>query len=139
MNTDDILSRVLHDKRMTEAEAEFLLSLTSADIWKVAAAADKVREEKCGDTVTYVRNMNIHLTNICKNRCGLCAFGRKATDADAYCFSPEEFREHVRAARNEKVSEICYLAGIHPAFTIESYEQIIRAFHEEISGIHVHG
>ena len=139
MNTDDILSRVLHDKRMTEAEAEFLLSLTSADIWKVAAAADKVREEKCGDTVTYVRNMNIHLTNICKNRCGLCAFGRKAADADAYCFSPEEFREHVRAARNEKVSEICYLAGIHPAFTIESYEQIIRAFHEEIPGIHVHG
>ncbi|MDO5847863.1 MAG: hypothetical protein Q4Q20_06205, partial [Methanocorpusculum sp.] len=80
--TDTILSDVLGGARMTEEEAVYLLSLRGADIWKTAAAADALREKKCGDIVTYVRNMNIHVTNICKNRCGLCAFGRKESDAD---------------------------------------------------------
>ena len=138
-NIDTLLSDVLGGARLTEEEAEYLLSLRGSDIWKVTAAADTLRERRCGDIVTYVRNMNIHVTNICKNRCGLCAFGRKASDPDAFCFSGEEFNERVRAARQEKVSEVCYLSGIHPSFTLETYENIIRTFHAEIPGIHVHG
>ncbi|MCQ2376974.1 MAG: 5-amino-6-(D-ribitylamino)uracil--L-tyrosine 4-hydroxyphenyl transferase CofH [Methanocorpusculum sp.] len=137
--TDTILSDVLGGARMTEEEAEYLLSLRGADIWKTAAAADTHREKKCGDAVTYVRNMNIHVTNICKNRCGLCAFGRRESDADAFFYDGEVLRERVQKARNEHVSEVCYLSGIHPSFTIESYENIIRMFHEEIPGIHIHG
>ena len=29
------------------------------------------------------------MTNICKNLCGFCGFGRKATDAGAYCHDRE--------------------------------------------------
>ena len=29
-----------------------------------------MREHRVGDTVTYVRNQNLHVTNICKNLCG---------------------------------------------------------------------
>ncbi len=139
MNVDTILSNVLGGARMTTEEAEFLFNTTNRNLWKIVAAADELREKKVGNTVTYVRNMNIHLTNICKNRCGLCAFGKKETDEDAYFFSDEEFREHTRDALAKNVTEICYLAGIHPSFTVESYEKIIRTFHEEIPGIHVHG
>jgi FO synthase subunit 2 len=32
-----------------------------------------------------VRNQNLHVTNICKNLCGFCGFGRNATDEGAYC------------------------------------------------------
>ena len=139
MTIDEILSAVLTGKRMTEEEAAVLLAATGSDIWKIATAADIVRKKICGDMVTFVRNMNIHLTNICKNRCGLCAFGTTINAPDAYLFSDEEFREHARQARNEKVTEVCYLAGIHPSFTIDSYINIIKTFHEEIPNIHVHG
>jgi len=139
MKIETILSDVLGGARMSVSDASFLLDTNNRDIWKIASAADELREKKVGNTVTYVRNMNIHLTNICKNRCGFCAFGRKATDNDAYFFSEQEFREHIRDALEKKVTEICYLAGIHPSFTVESYERIIRAFHEEIPRIHVHG
>jgi len=139
MNIDTILSDVLNGARLSPSDAEFLMSANTRDIWKIASAADELREKRVGNTVTYVRNMNIHLTNICKNRCGLCAFGRKPTDEDAYFFSDAEFREHTRSALEKNVTEICYLAGIHPSFTVDSYERIIRAFHEEVPGIHVHG
>jgi len=29
-----------------------------------------MRERRAGDIVTYVRNQNLHVTNICKNLCG---------------------------------------------------------------------
>ncbi|HJJ46841.1 MAG TPA: 5-amino-6-(D-ribitylamino)uracil--L-tyrosine 4-hydroxyphenyl transferase CofH [Methanocorpusculum sp.] len=139
MNVDVILSNFLDGVRMTTEEAEFLFNTKTRDIWKVVATADALREKKVGTAVTYVRNMNIHLTNICKNRCGLCAFSRKAEDADSYFFSKEEFRKHTRDALAKNVTEISYLSGIHPSFTVESYEKIIQMFHEEIPRIHVHG
>lgn len=139
MNVTTVLKDVLGGARLTENEAAFLLRVNNRDIWKIAEAADIVRERKNGEVVTYVRNMNIHMTNICKNRCGLCAFGRKSTDPEAFCFTDEEFREHAKEAREKKVTEVSYLSGIHPAFTIESYEKMIRTLHEEIPGIHVHG
>lgn len=137
------LCRILDDARagcrMEERDAAALFRVTGREIWQVAAAADERREEVAGDTVTYVRNMNLHMTNICKNRCGLCAFGRKPTDPDAFCFTDEEFREHARDAAMKGVSEVCYLAGVHPGFTIENYEKMIRTLREEIPGVHVHG
>lgn len=139
MNVTSILENVLGGARLTESEAAFLFTVKNADIWKIAEAADIVRARKNGDVVTYVRNMNVHMTNICKNCCGLCAFGRKSTDPEAFCFTDEEFREHSRDACKKKVTEVSYLSGIHPEFRIENYEKMIRTFHEEIPGIHVHG
>ena len=92
MNVTSILENVLGGARLTESEAAFLFTVKNADIWKIAEAADIVRARKNGDVVTYVRNMNVHMTNICKNCCGLCAFGRKSTDPEAFCFTDEEFR-----------------------------------------------
>lgn len=139
MTVDSILASVNSGTRLSEQDAAVLLSAEGADIWKIAAAADARRKQVCGDDVTYVRNMNIHLTNICKNRCGLCAFGTSAASPDAYFYTDEEFRGRIRLAKNENVTEICYLAGIHPAFTVDSYVNIIKAFHDEIPDIHVHG
>ena len=139
MNVNIILNDVLGGSRLSEEEAAFLFNVNSRDVWKIAEAADIIRERKKGDVVTYVRNMNIHMTNICKNRCGLCAFGRKATDPDAFCFSDDEFREHTKDALAKNVTEVCYLSGIHPEFTLDNYEKMIKIFHEIIPGVHVHG
>lgn len=137
------LHRILDDAsaggHMSTAEASALFRLTDLDVWAVAAAADARREEMVGDTVTYVRNMNLHMTNICKNQCGLCAFARKPTEPDAFCFTDEEFRDHARDAARKNVTEVCYLAGVHPGFTIQNYENIIKTLCEEIPGVHVHG
>jgi hypothetical protein len=42
----------------------------------VFAAADRLRREVSGDTVTYVVNRNIQYTNVCYFRCGFCAFSK---------------------------------------------------------------
>jgi len=66
-----LVSDVLGGSRLTQTDAEFLLSARGRDVWRITAAADEMWERRKGDTVTYVKNQNLHVTNICKNLCGV--------------------------------------------------------------------
>lgn len=133
-----LLSDVLGGYRLTEKEAEFLLSAKGRDVWRITAAADKMRERRAGDTVTYVRNQNLHVTNICKNLCGFCGFGRKATDDGAYCHDKERIQVQARLAHERNVTEICLLSGVHPGFTLDTFTDIMHWVQEAAPGVHIH-
>jgi FO synthase subunit 2 len=133
-----LLSDVLGGHRLTEKEAEFLLSARGRDVWRISAAADKMREHRVGDIVTYVRNQNLHVTNICKNLCGFCGFGRNASDEGAYCHDRDGIRAQARLAHGRKVTEICLLSGVHPGFTLDTYVDIMHWVHEAAPGVHIH-
>lgn len=133
-----LVTDVLGGHRLLEAEAELLLSARGRDVWRITVAADELRERKTGDTVTYVRNQNLHVTNICKNLCGFCGFGRKATDEGAYCNDKGAIQEQARLAYGRNVTEICLLSGVHPGFTLETFVDIMHWIHEVAPGVHIH-
>jgi len=136
------LSKLLADvsggHRLTEAEATWLLDIQGRDIFKIASAADEMRECRVGDIVTYVKNQNLHVTNICKNLCGFCSFGRSAGDEGAYCNDKTAIQEKVRLALGRGVTEICPLSGVHPEFSIDTYCDLISWVHELGPHIHLH-
>ena len=111
---------------------------TGRDVFRITAAADEMREKKVGDIVTYVRNQNLHVTNICKNLCGFCGFGKKATDPGAYCLDRDTIQAGVRQAQKRNVTEICFLSGVNPAFDLDSYTGLVAAVHGIAPEIHVH-
>jgi FO synthase subunit 2 len=133
-----LLSDVMEGHRLTEREAEQLLEATGRDVWRITAAADEMRERRAGDVVTYVRNQNLHVTNICKNLCGFCGFGRKATDPGAYCHDKAAIQEQARLAKERGVTEICFLSGVHPGFTLDTYCEMMDWVHEACPGVHIH-
>jgi FO synthase subunit 2 len=133
-----LLSDALAGYRLTEKDAAFLLSARGPDVWRITTAADEMRERRVGDIVTYVRNQNLHVTNICKNLCGFCGFGRKATDEGAYCHDKAGIQEQARLAYERKVTEICLLSGVHPGFTLDMYTDIMHWIHEAAPGVHIH-
>jgi len=133
-----LLSDVIAGYRLTEAETASLLKTPGRDVGKIIAAADEMRERRAGDVVTYVRNQNLHVTNICKNRCGFCGFGRKATDPGAYCHDQDAIQAQAKLAYERKVTEICLLSGVHPGFTLDTYVDLIRWVHTAAPGVHVH-
>jgi FO synthase subunit 2 len=138
IRTRQLLNDCLAGHRLTPEEGLHLIQTTGRDIFSVCMAADELREERAGNIVTYVRNQNIHITNICKNLCGFCAFGRRRGDPDAFFDDPERIREKVKVALGRNITEICLLSGVHPDYTMESYEAIIRAVREEAPGIDIH-
>ncbi|WP_292519295.1 5-amino-6-(D-ribitylamino)uracil--L-tyrosine 4-hydroxyphenyl transferase CofH [Methanoculleus sp.] len=134
----DLLDDVLAGHRLTEEEAVRLLSTRDRDVWTIAAAADELREAKVGDRVTYVRNQNIHVTNVCKNLCGFCGFGRRADDPEAFCDDIATVREKARTAMARRVTEICLLSGVHPDYTLDSYVDLISCVREAAPGVDIH-
>jgi FO synthase subunit 2 len=133
-----LLSDVLGGHRLTEVEATRLLEIRDRNVFEIASVADEVRECKAGNIVTYVKNQNLHVTNICKNLCGFCGFGRSADDDDAYCNDKLAIQAKVRLALKRGVTEICPLSGVHPEFTIDTYCDLISWVHEIGPHIHLH-
>ncbi|HMK15904.1 MAG TPA: 7,8-didemethyl-8-hydroxy-5-deazariboflavin synthase subunit CofH, partial [Methanomicrobiales archaeon] len=102
-----LLRDVAGGHRLTEGEALRLMGATGRDVWAVAECADRVREERVGEAVTWVLNQNLNVTNICVNSCGFCGFSRKEGDPDAYFFGRKVVQEKAAKARERKVTEIC--------------------------------
>jgi len=127
---------------LSEDHIARLFCVEGRDLDEVVAAADELRRESVGDTVTYVVNRNINYTNICLYHCGFCAFskGRGATDlrGPAYNLPLEEVARRTIEAAASGATEVCLQGGIHPSFTGETYLSIVRAVKEAVPGMHVH-
>ena len=66
-----ILDRARSGEDLTENQIATLFAARGADFTAVCAAADQVRRDVNGDTVTYVVNRNINYTNVCYFKCQL--------------------------------------------------------------------
>jgi FO synthase subunit 2 len=133
-----ILEKISESGRLTAEDALALLKTRGRGIWDIAAAADETRERVIGPEITYVRNQNVNVTNICVNSCGFCGFSRKSGDPAAYRYGKEQVELKVTEAKERGVTEICTVSGLHPDFNAESYEEIISWIHDTAPDIHIH-
>jgi FO synthase len=95
-------------------------------IEEIRAAADELREELAGETVTFVVNRNINVSNICTVGCAFCGFGQGKRSPDAYEHDEAEFTRRVNGAIEYGASEICIQSGIHPDWTLGDYLRWLR-------------
>jgi FO synthase len=102
------------------------------------AAADELRAELAGETVTFVVNRNINVSNVCVVGCAFCGFGQGKRSPDAYEHSREEFARRVQDALDFGATEICMQSGIHPDWGLEDYEGWLRYAKELAPHIHLH-
>jgi FO synthase len=109
---------------------------------RIYAAADALRREVSGDVVSYVVTRNIQYTNVCYFKCGFCAFskGKLAENlrGPAFLVPHEEIARRVVEAWDRGATEVCLQGGIHPAFTGDYYESVVRTIKEAVPGMHVH-
>jgi len=127
---------------LIEADIVRLFAVEGRDLDEVIAAADQLRHESVGDTVTYVINRNINYTNICLYHCGFCAFskgrGSKDLRGPAYNLELDEVARRTIQAAAAGATEVCLQGGIHPSFTGETYLNIVRAVKAAVPWMHVH-
>jgi FO synthase len=124
---------------LSEDELTALFAETRPEaIEDIRQAADELREELVGDTVTFVVNRNINVSNVCVVGCAFCGFGQGKRSPDAYQHSEEDFRGRVRDAVEFGATEICMQSGIHPDWSIEDYEHWLRVAKDEAPDIHMH-
>jgi FO synthase len=133
------IARAAAGERLAEDELTALFAETRPEaVEDMRQAADSLRRELAGDTVTFVVNRNINVSNVCSVGCAFCGFGQGRRSPDAYEHSEPEFRSRVREAVAFGATEICMQSGIHPDWTIEDYERWLRIAKDEAPEIHLH-
>ncbi len=90
-------------------------------IEQIRVAADELRAELAGETVTFVVNRNINISNICTVGCAFCGFGQGRRSPDAYEHDAQEFRRRVIEGIDYGATELCIQSGIHPDWQLEDY------------------
>ncbi len=102
------------------------------------AAADELRAELAGETVTFVVNRNINVSNVCIVGCAFCGFGQGKRSPDAYEHGRDEFAHRVQEAVEFGATELCIQSGIHPDWGLEDYEGWLRLARELAPQLHLH-
>ncbi|HEY6780110.1 MAG TPA: 5-amino-6-(D-ribitylamino)uracil--L-tyrosine 4-hydroxyphenyl transferase CofH [Thermoleophilaceae bacterium] len=101
-------------------------------------AADELRAELAGETVTFVVNRNINVSNICTVGCAFCGFGQGKRSPDAYEHDEAEFVRRVEEAIDFGASELCMQSGLHPDWSLADYEHWLLLAKRTAPEIHLH-
>jgi FO synthase subunit 2 len=139
-----ILENAVNQAEITQEEAIFLLKQTDTEkIHLIRSAADQLRFEQVGNTVTYVINRNINFTNICEQHCGFCAFRRNEGETGAFWLATEQILAKAQAAVEEGATEICMQGGLNPQAKYQGtslgyYLQLIKALKQAFPQLHLH-
>jgi FO synthase len=134
----DCLEAARSGAELSFEQGLLLATVEGAALDALVAAADALRRETVGDTITYVVNRNINFTNVCFVGCSFCGFARGAGAADAYSLSVEDVVRKAREAWELGATEVCIQGGLPRDLNGFFYRDLLRAVKRAIPGMHVH-
>ncbi|NEQ51718.1 MAG: 7,8-didemethyl-8-hydroxy-5-deazariboflavin synthase subunit CofH [Leptolyngbya sp. SIO3F4] len=140
----DILDRALNGHDISPADGVTLLSQNDPDVVEtIRTAADQLRHQQVGNTVTFIINRNINYTNICEQHCSFCAFRRDEGESGAYWLSWERILEKANAAVTAGATEICMQGGLNPTAkvngrSLEYYQKLVTTIKDKFPTLHIH-
>jgi len=119
-----------------------LLEAEGGDFNYIVDHANELNRELNGNIVSCVVNRNINYTNICSYKCNFCAFSKGTGHADLrgkpYNISHDEIIRRTEEAISRGATEVCMQGGIHPAYTGQTYIDIVKAVRSVSDTIHIH-
>jgi FO synthase len=137
-----VLAKAERGAALSEAEIVGLFRSRGHGFSAVCRAADEIRKDRNGDTVSYVVTRNINYTNICSFKCQFCAFSKGKMSENLrgkpYDLGMDEIARRAAEAWARGASEVCMQGGIHPSYTGEKYLEICREVKAAVPQIHVH-
>ena len=133
-----ILDAALEGRSLTVEGATRLFDVTGSDLIALCDAADTLRREQVGDTVTYVVNRNVNFTNVCIKSCRFCAFSRELRSEQGYLLDADEVVRRVVEARAYGATEVCLQAGLAPTARGRLYIDLLDKVKAAVPDIHLH-
>lgn len=139
-----ILEKVLSGQEMMPEEGYLLLTASDPAAQEtIRCAADQLRSQLVGDTVTYVINRNVNFTNICEQHCSFCAFRRDEGETGSFWLPLEQILEKATDAVQRGATEICMQGGLNldaklNGRSLDYYLNLIQGIKEAFPELHLH-
>ncbi|WP_207005481.1 5-amino-6-(D-ribitylamino)uracil--L-tyrosine 4-hydroxyphenyl transferase CofH [Trinickia mobilis] len=133
-----VLERHLNGAELSRADGEVLFATEGDDLKAVIAAADHVRRQRVGDTVSFVVTRNINFTNVCNMGCRFCGFSKRRGEAGAEWLDLDEIAHRAEVAWQRGATEVCIQGGLHPDLPGTYYRDIVAAIKARVPALHIH-
>ncbi|MBD5772418.1 5-amino-6-(D-ribitylamino)uracil--L-tyrosine 4-hydroxyphenyl transferase CofH [Marinomonas colpomeniae] len=133
-----ILGRSLLGEELSVEDACILFATQGEDAQAVLDAANTVRENRVGNTGTFVITRNINFTNVCYMGCRFCNFAKEKGDKDAEFLNVEQVADKAEEAWARGATEVCIQGGLHPDIDANYYRELIIAVKKRVPDIHIH-
>ncbi len=130
-----IRDKVMNGERLSREDAIVLFQTN--DILFLGELAEYVNKKKNSNYVYFIVNRHLNPTNICVNRCELCAFSRDEKDPDAYVIDIDTALSSAESAVKEGATEIHIVGGLHPSLPFDYYLNLISSIKERYPSLHI--
>lgn len=108
------------------------------DLLAVGSLANEVRERLHGDRTYFNINFHINPTNVCEADCQFCSFARLQPGMpQAYTMSLDEIRHKLVERKDQPVTEIHIVSGLHGGVPWSWYLDTLRVLKAEKPEIHL--
>ncbi|MBS4025606.1 MAG: aminofutalosine synthase MqnE [Clostridia bacterium] len=131
----EIFAKVEAGQRLSREDG--LILMESKDLLTLGYLAGQVKERKNGNKVYFNHNRHINHTNICVNRCKLCAFGVDPVHPNAYLLTLEEIEAKAEEMVGKNISEIHIVGGLHPDLPFEYYLTMLIRIKKILPHVHI--
>ena len=124
-------------ERISRSEAVELLE--RAETTELIGLADQARRRLHGNRTYFVHSLNLNPSNICENRCDLCAFWRESEDHDAYTMTLEQAQAHIDQAAGWDLTDLHIVGGLVPELNLEYYKSLFAYGRKVLGDVLIQG
>jgi len=116
---------MVHNVSRRISNKQALNLLQKADTTVLMSLADEARRQKHDSNVYYVHSLNLNPTNVCENRCGLCAFWRDDESQEAYTLSLAQIKRKLERAKGWHLTDVHIVGGLNRELDIDYYIELL--------------
>lgn len=135
--SDDLYNKAFRGERVTTSEAFDLYE--NAPLPVLLFIADTIRRNLHREnTVGWIIDRNVNITNVCFSQCRFCNFCRTDRSADAYITSDKEYDLKIRELLDLGGDQLLLQGGMNPALGIDFYASLFSGLKKRWPGIKLH-
>lgn len=130
---EEIQEKIVQDIRLSREDGVKLLQTTN--ILGLGYLANEFRKKKTGDFVYFNNNAHINYSNVCKVKCGFCAFGKDPDEKGSYTMSVDDVVRRAEHFASLGATEIHIVGGIHPELPFSYYLDMISKIKKRVPAV----
>ena len=137
MNLDHLYSRALNLEPLTLEEGELLYQVAPTS--ELMFVAWQIRQKlHPGNTVTWMIDRNINITNVCISGCKFCNFHCKINSYENYTTTFEEYKTKIEAMQQLGGNQLLIQGGMHPQYGLAFYTDLFSQLKEAFPEVRLH-
>ncbi|MEI6899339.1 MAG: cyclic dehypoxanthinyl futalosine synthase [Bacteroidota bacterium] len=91
-----------------------------------------------GNTVTWIIDRNVNITNVCISGCKFCNFYRGAKSGESYITTMEEYATKIEEMQCLGGNQLLLQGGLHPHLGLKFYVELFSNLKQRFPGLKLH-